>query len=61
MGDETSSPEQSPSLCISYEGFNLHANTVVHAIDRDRLEQLYCCIQHLVIALDRLQELDDVR
>jgi hypothetical protein len=42
-------------------GFNLHANTVVEASDRDRLEQLCRYIQRPVIAQDRLAELEDGR
>ena len=61
VGDDSTSPQHSPNLCISYEGFNLHANTVVHAEDRARLEQLCRYIQRPVIAQDRLQELSDGR
>ena len=32
-------------LCVSHSGFNLHANTIVEASDRDRLEQLCRYIQ----------------
>ena len=48
-------------LCVSHSGFNLHANTVVEASDRDRLEQLCRYIQRPVIAQDRLAELEDGR
>ena len=48
-------------LCVSHSGFNLHANTVVEASDRNRLEQLCRYIQRPVIAQDRLAELEDGR
>ena len=61
MGDELSATSGSPELCVTYEGFNLHANTVIDADDRDRLEQMCRYIQRPVIAKDRLNELDDGR
>ena len=36
IGDELNSTSISPELCVIYAGFNLHANTVIDADDRDR-------------------------
>ena len=46
---------------MTHSGFNLHADTVIEATDRDRLEQLCRYIQRPTIAQDRLQELSDGR
>ena len=61
MSDDTSKNQYHSELCATYHGFNLHANTVVQADHRDRLEQLCRYIQRPVIAQDRLQELADGR
>ena len=47
------------SRCIN--GFNLHADTVIEAADRERLERLCRYIQRPTLAQDRLEELDDGR
>ena len=52
---------QRHELCVSYAGLNVHANTVIEAEDRDRLEQMCRYIQRPVIAKDRLKKLEDGR
>ena len=61
LDDQTVHSHYNAELCATYYGFNLHADTVVQAEDRDRLEQLCRYIQRPVIAQDRLQELSDGR
>ena len=61
LADVTSDRPSSHELCVSYAGFNIHANTVIEAEDRDRLEQMCRYIQRPVIAKDRLKKLEDGR
>lgn len=57
----TNAPVSSSALCVSHSGFNIHANTVIEASERDRLERLCRYIQRPVIAQNRLDELEGGR
>jgi hypothetical protein len=54
-------PRLSPPRCAQVEGFSLHANTAVHALDRRGLERLCRYGLRSSFALSRLSEREDGR
>jgi hypothetical protein len=49
-------PRLESKNCMSFAGFNLHANTRIHEVSRDRLEQLIRYVCRPTIAAKRLED-----
>ncbi|WP_233261784.1 transposase [Vitiosangium sp. GDMCC 1.1324] len=54
-------PPRKQSRCALLEGFSLHANTHLHANDRQGLERLCCNGARGALALERLSRAEDGR